>query len=1370
MATHRRVQQTHRHRAVSSTSSSANNGQHTARHAASLSLLRPIELVSQLLLNNAHIWKLAGLLFLAEIVLNVLIIKKIPYTEIDWVAYMQEVSGYLKGETDYLKLRGGTGPLVYPAGFVYIYSALYFLTDQGINIWKGQWGFMGLYLLTLGVVFKIYSRDKTTPPYVLILVCISRRLHSIYVLRLFNDPVAMFFVYSAILAFFLAVSVKMNILLFFPAFGFLIWQTQGVIGTIAQLIIMLLIQILLSLPFTLHHPESYISKAFEFSRVFEYKWTVNWKFLDEKTFLSNDLSKLLLVSHLVVLFAFVIFRWSRSEGGIIPVILRGLTAPRAVLSIHAQYMKASHVLTLFFTSNFIGIMFARSLHYQFYSWYYMTLPYLLWQTRLPIIARLVLLGVVEWAWNVFPATPTSSALLLASHTVLLAGLWSERAPQSRLEDNTGTLLCVSLPRHGAFVDSGDTSSGKRGYRLGFGARGLFGDIPDAQSRQFDMQLVLDRLELLVPCTEGSNGAIVFIKTGGAIETGDDMSQEQQEQQEHLEEDIVMDDLLSDESDNDDVVDDEAELASLLRSQNLSVDYLLPTSSTTQTHSAILGRTATSTNPFDPEEWMRMMERQYQVELQHELELPATRQASSGDVTDDGSILPAGPEDMADLHDDHSTTYSASTPATGVAASDDHPVNANDETTAEPTVPELVSSEENARLTSIIREQATKSLAVNRDFQKVLAQQLQLAEKAYARNKELRAQLQAVIDRQREMERAPVVVPATKARVGPPYFKDHNGDVPPDNEDAARQKRRPLIVPTKAKRWTREEREQLKKGVISENKRILFEEFSETGNQAGILSLDTVSDLQMMLNTKGLDWTRISRLFVDTRSPSECLIQWTGHDHPGINRELWTREEMEKLDELAQKYQERNWIQIALDLDTNRTAVECFRKYHSKMTRAISKDVWTKSEELLLVEAVRVLGDQNWQQVSYCFENRTPAQCMHHWTKCINPAIRRGRWMEEEDGALRAALKVYGEGRWTKIQQHILGRTDVQCRERYMNVLSPNVKTGSWSIEEINKLEELVKEHGQKKWALIASKMDGRTDNQCARRYRMKHRDEKQKEPHHPVKPKKVYFSFDRRKGKTTISQHPDPSEHSAEIRKAAARIRRRQKFEENLKRKLDLEKLRVIVQQDKTLQTDLDYFLDRQRYIYDLWRQLEDKYVDPVEKVFNLGVPLAPKSAFKAQEGRPTGVANQLPDSSASLRPGVVRPVPPCVATVDAFSRLLQQGEYAGGRFGLQRVFEDGQATIHQPSAKPLSLEEQRKPEYIELSERFESVFMWPMLMGMLHMQTARDMVAVPKKVNRKRRARSEQEDSGDNTRARKRKPATRAVADLSTEEHEAAA
>ena len=50
---------------------------------------------------------------------------------------MQEVKGYLIGERNYENMYGDTGPLVYPAGFVYIFSMLYWLTNQGVEIQKG---------------------------------------------------------------------------------------------------------------------------------------------------------------------------------------------------------------------------------------------------------------------------------------------------------------------------------------------------------------------------------------------------------------------------------------------------------------------------------------------------------------------------------------------------------------------------------------------------------------------------------------------------------------------------------------------------------------------------------------------------------------------------------------------------------------------------------------------------------------------------------------------------------------------------------------------------------------------------------------------------------------------------------------------------------------------------------------------------------------------------------------------------------------------------------------------------------------------------------------------------------------------------------
>lgn len=123
--------------------------------------LRPYHsTVLDLIYNPAHTRWLCPLLHLADAALSALIIEKIPYTEIDWKAYMQQISQYRAGERDYTKIYGGTGPLVYGASHVYIYNLLYMLTERGKDVARAQYIFMGVYLLSLGVVMMCYRMAK----------------------------------------------------------------------------------------------------------------------------------------------------------------------------------------------------------------------------------------------------------------------------------------------------------------------------------------------------------------------------------------------------------------------------------------------------------------------------------------------------------------------------------------------------------------------------------------------------------------------------------------------------------------------------------------------------------------------------------------------------------------------------------------------------------------------------------------------------------------------------------------------------------------------------------------------------------------------------------------------------------------------------------------------------------------------------------------------------------------------------------------------------------------------------------------------------------------------------------------------------------
>jgi hypothetical protein len=60
-------------------------------------------------------------------------------------------------------------------------------------------------------------------------------------------------------------------------------------------------------------------------------------------------------------------------------------------------------------------------------------------------------------------------------------------------------------------------------------------------------------------------------------------------------------------------------------------------------------------------------------------------------------------------------------------------------------------------------------------------------------------------------------------------------------------------------------------------------------------------------------------------------------------------------------------------------------------------------------------------------------------------VKREKWTEEEDLRLSIGVKVFGLGNWSQINDIFDGtRTDVQCRERYCNILDPNLEGTKWS--------------------------------------------------------------------------------------------------------------------------------------------------------------------------------------------------------------------------------------------------------------------------------------------------------------------------------------
>lgn len=184
-------------------------------------------------------------------------------------------------------------------------------------------------------------------------------------------------------------------------------------------------QYVLAFPFLRANPIGYLSQAFEFSRQFLFKWTVNWRFLGEETFLSLEFASALLACHVSQLLFFINERWTRpsklSMIGIAKTLFHPLS-PQAQQQI-ARRISPSFVLTSILSSMVLGLLFARSLHYQFYAYIAWSSPFVLWRSGLHPVLIYLVWATQEWAWNVYPSTNISSMVVVGCLAIQELGVW-----------------------------------------------------------------------------------------------------------------------------------------------------------------------------------------------------------------------------------------------------------------------------------------------------------------------------------------------------------------------------------------------------------------------------------------------------------------------------------------------------------------------------------------------------------------------------------------------------------------------------------------------------------------------------------------------------------------------------------------------------------------------------------------------------------------------------------------------------------------------------------------------------------------------------------------------------------------------------------